>query len=437
MPRKISLSFLGTGGYRTANYFFPGKKKEQTYTTPLIQIAVQAYLEDHVGFGESDQHVLLLTNAAREANYLGAVKPFNDPAEHAGLAAELLRANHATQTKTIAVPAGHDRDSVIATFDRMVAEIMDGDEVYLDVTHSFRSLPMLALMLGSFIRVAKDARLKAIYYGAFEDRTPDGRTPVYDLGYLLELQEWTTAAYGYISYGFAKPLYDLAMRDSTNLLKATQGAHEGAKSVRFFFQATCALEEQLRTNRGYEISTGEVAANIARRATSFTGADDLERGPLPILIERVAAKTVGLTGCDGLNWLRAARLAYDDGLIQQACSLLREGMVTHICRAAQLQPGKANDRSLVETVLNALGNDVSEDKWTIPIGRERDYRACTSVAEASHLLKPFASLSPFRNDLMHAGYYTDEEPKDNARSSKRVRAGVRQALCAVEATFVN
>lgn len=432
MPRKISLSFLGTGAYRNTDYFFPGAHAAETYATPLIQVAIQAYLQAHEDFGTKDRHVLLLSDAARKRNYLAATKPHDGPAEHEGLKAELLKSNHAATTKTVAVPAGHDRDSVIDTFDRMAQEVGPGDELYLDITHGFRSLPMLALVLANFLRVAKGATVRAIYYGAFEDRDEHGsRTPVYDLAYLLELQEWTTATYGYVEYGFAAPLSKLATRQSTELLKLTQGQHAGANAVRSLFKATCEFEAQLRTNRGHELQLAAIAADIAEHAGAFGNDSDLERGPLGVLIDRIAAKTAGLARADDLNWLRAARLAFDDGLVQQACSLLREGMVTYVCKRNSLSYGQPSDRSMVETVLNAAGRKVAEADWTIPEGREDIYRSVASAEVVDRLRKPFAALTPYRDDLMHAGYYT-EAGKDNAREAKRVLAGVRDVLGTVE-----
>ena len=436
MPRKISLSFLGTGAYRNTDYFFPGEHAAETYATPLIQVAVQQYLEQHEGFGPTDRHVLLLSDAARKRNYLAATKPHDGPAEHEGLKAELLKANNAAVTKTVAVPTGHDRDSVIETFDRMAQEVGAGDEVFIDVTHGFRSLPMLALVLGNFLRVAKGAHVRAIYYGAFEDRGEHGgRTPVYDLAYLLELQEWTTAAYGYVEYGFAAPLSVLATRDSAELLKLTQGQHAGARSVKQLFKATCDFEAQLRTNRGHELQLAKVAADIAEYASNFGSGSDLERGPLGVLVDRIAAKTTGLARADDLNWLRAARLAFNDGLIQQACSLLREGMVTYVCKKEALDYGQPLDRVLVEKALNAMGHDVARDKWDAPAYRMNDFEALMQSKTIQLLYKIFASLTYFRDDLMHAGYYHGQK-SNNARKADDVTKGVRSALEDVEAMLL-
>ena len=200
MAKKISFSFLGTGAYRSTDYFFPATSGNENYTTPLVQLAIQHHLEAHEQFGYNDRHVLLLTDAARKRNYLAAVKPHDaDAPTHKGLKAELVGCGFKTSTKPVPVPAGHDRESIVHVFDTIVNEVGIGDEVFIDITHGFRSLPMLALVLANFLRVAKQARIRAVFYGAFDDRDEHGgRAPIYDLSYFMELQEWSTAAYGYL-----------------------------------------------------------------------------------------------------------------------------------------------------------------------------------------------------------------------------------------------
>ena len=55
MPRKLSLSFLGTGGYLPTRYFFPGEHADDTYETPLVQLAVYRHLARVEGFGPADR----------------------------------------------------------------------------------------------------------------------------------------------------------------------------------------------------------------------------------------------------------------------------------------------------------------------------------------------------------------------------------------------
>lgn len=67
-----------------------------------------------------------------------------------------------------------------------------GDQLYLDVTHGFRHLPMLEL-LSAFLK-KKDVKIGNIFYGAFEKKDKETNvTPIISLTGLLRLEEWIEA----------------------------------------------------------------------------------------------------------------------------------------------------------------------------------------------------------------------------------------------------
>ncbi|GAB4362678.1 MAG: TIGR02221 family CRISPR-associated protein [Methylohalobius crimeensis] len=91
---------------------------------------------------------------------------------------------------------------------RILAEhVASGDSVDLDVTHGFRHLPMLGLLSALHLRRVRDARIRHIWYGAFNQDT--GEAPVHDLSGLLEIADWVEAIAVYDhdgDYGVFSPL---------------------------------------------------------------------------------------------------------------------------------------------------------------------------------------------------------------------------------------
>lgn len=72
-------------------------------------------------------------------------------------------------------------------------EILD-----LDVTHSYRHLPMLALVAARYLARVKGVQVRDIYYGAFDMTDPvSGETPVVRLGGLLRMLDWVEGLAGY------------------------------------------------------------------------------------------------------------------------------------------------------------------------------------------------------------------------------------------------
>ncbi len=74
-------------------------------------------------------------------------------------------------------------------------EVGRGDRIDLDVTHGFRHLPMLGLLAALHLRRVRDARIRDIWYGAFDPDTE--QAPVTRLGGLLDIADWLDALSAY------------------------------------------------------------------------------------------------------------------------------------------------------------------------------------------------------------------------------------------------
>jgi len=73
----------------------------------------------------------------------------------------------------------------------LAEEVPEGAALHLDVSHGFRHLPMLALIAALYLQRARQARVEAIWYGAYDPDTHDA--PVYDLNGLLRMLDWLQA----------------------------------------------------------------------------------------------------------------------------------------------------------------------------------------------------------------------------------------------------
>lgn len=104
--------------------------------------------------------------------------------------------------------------------------LQDGDEIFLDITHSFRSLPLFATTALSFIKDVADKKISfsGIYYGMLEARREfNGVVPVVNLSYISELQNWIKGAYSFNHFGNGHLLADLLCeKNKTTSEKLTQ-----------------------------------------------------------------------------------------------------------------------------------------------------------------------------------------------------------------------
>ena len=88
--------------------------------------------------------------------------------------------------------------------------VKKNDEIILDITHAFRSIPLLIFIVAAYLRQVKSVKLKHIIYGAFEARNQDtNRTPIFDLTPFVELLDWMNAVNVFQNSGDARPIADL------------------------------------------------------------------------------------------------------------------------------------------------------------------------------------------------------------------------------------
>ena len=104
-----------------------------------------------------------------------------------------------------------------------------GDEIYLDITHAFRSLPMMSFVMTEFASQVSDIpfKLSGIYYGMFEySKDPQnklqGVTPIVDISIIYELHQWIRAIDAMKKYGNLDPLVKLLETSDNEDLKSVE-----------------------------------------------------------------------------------------------------------------------------------------------------------------------------------------------------------------------
>ncbi len=118
-------------------------------------------------------------------------------------------------SKSFILDYGMNEDELWNNFEKFltIAEyIENGDELYLDITHSFRSLSLMSFVMVQFASSISDKNFKihGVYYGMFEiSHENEGITPIVDIKILLEIQEWIKAIDAIKKYSDFDPLVRL------------------------------------------------------------------------------------------------------------------------------------------------------------------------------------------------------------------------------------
>lgn len=432
MPRKIFLSFLGTNNYVECNYHDETEPTKQVDEVKYVQEAlIRMYCRD---FGTDDRFFFFLTDKARQMNWddngqwNNATKQYDLPNE--GLYGRLQNLGVIDKVQVVSIPEGFSSEEIWEIFDRVFECIEEGDEMILDITHAFRSLPLLGMVLLNYAKVLRKVRVKGIFYGAFEKLGPapevskmpmgERNAPILNLLSVSELQDWTNAAYEFTQYGKVSNLRVLTRKQVEPILAESLGKDEVAKRLQQVSAIAEIMAKAISTNRGADVYENIDFDGLKSHLQFFSSEGSFIK-PLNAIMEELAEKIAPFRNNDPLHWLKSARWCLDHGMYQQAITQLQEGVLTWLC--LQLQPVHSffdwrveAPRNLLSSVFSIIGQRIPEEKW----GREAGQYPWLTRTLVSHpffekLAPMFNKLTDLRNDVNHGGY-----KQGNTKSADRV-----------------
>jgi CRISPR-associated DxTHG motif protein len=389
------LSFLGTGNYSPTLYAWD----DRVCTTRFFPVAACAFFEP--------KELLLATTTGARGKWW------------AELSTELAQRYPRVRLMEMPIPDGGNEEEIWRIFDALVERFSAGDEVVIDITHGFRSLPVLAVIAAAYLRVAKDVTVHRLLYGAYEARTangPEGRSPVFDLTPLLTLLEWSAAADLFKRTGNAVPLAALLREIQTRLRRA--GAGQAGLPGRLIPAADALgqVSEAMRLVRVHEAmrSADKLLAKLeAARADTAAWVR-----PFAVLLDQVrdayqpfALASPEIEPLRDLDvQLETIRWYAEKGWGVEAVALAREWLVS--LQAYRMGHDLLADRSLVEEALNEASRQ-SREKQSTPQDKPRS-------SPSREIVQQWEKIADLRNDLAHAGMRRDP------RSAKSIGDKVRK-----------
>jgi CRISPR-associated DxTHG motif protein len=183
------LTFVGPNTYNQTTYVWDVHR----YETEFIAEALASWLP-------FDKVVVFLTEKAKAGTNW----------------TQLSQRLQEWDVQEVPIPDGKTEEEVWEIFDRVIASVEHGDEIAIDVTHAFRSLPMVLLAVAAFLREVKQVQVKHIFYGCYTQGEPE--SPVIDLNLLLELLDWMEATRRFKETGDARWIGQ-ALKDTHNGLR--------------------------------------------------------------------------------------------------------------------------------------------------------------------------------------------------------------------------
>lgn len=409
--RKVFISILGTGNYKPCSY----RQGDFTSTkTPFIQEATLDFLRARSEWSKYDAAYIFLTPTAKISNWQAEpidIYVSHEVKKYAGLEPTLNQMKLPFPVVPVDISEGGDEEAIWSVFRSIYKQIHEGDRLYIDITHSFRYLPMLLLVLTNYAKELKGAEVVSITYGNWEAKTETKTEPkpLVDLGALIELQDWTMAAGEFLRNGRASGLAELTKERVTPILKATKGKSESAKGLRKLVDKLTTVSQDLTTIRGKEILSGGIFEELDECTHGLDAGLITPMGPL---IDKIKDSFGDFdTKSSVSNGFVAARWCYRMQLYQQSITILQETMKAYVAASHGYPSDEEHYTELAAKAFHITKGSIPEDKWQLgesdPTDREkraeivRQYLAGSAVRELHPL---YTEIGQLRNDFNHAGF---------------------------------
>lgn len=292
----IALTFLGTGQYEETTYIKHDDENEKR-KTDLFPIAV--------GHLYKPDRIIAFTTPKVIENRQSDLRK--------------LQTEFPKIFSKQDIPNGNSPEELWEIFNNCINVFDDNGndaevKIILDITHAFRSIPLLIFIVAAYLRQVKNIELEHIIYGAFEARDQDANeTRIFDLTPFVELLDWMNAVNVFQSYGDARPIAKLNVQDE-------------------IAEALTNLSNALLTNRTLEAQ---------KAAMTFNGLppDLPQEPPFEMLVKQLrqsySQMAVNEPGNNQKDSLKAQYLQIkwyiDNQHYLQAITLMREWLISFEC----------------------------------------------------------------------------------------------------------
>lgn len=425
MGRKVFISILGYSNYG-ACYYIQHSKKFKSKKVRYIQEATLDYLTQIEKWEKTDVAYVLLTNGAEEKNWQdnGHVNRLGEIIEQTGLETQLKEMKLLFPVFPIkGLPNGNNEKEIWQIFERVFELIKDGDELYFDLTHGFRYLPMLILVLGNYAKFLKGVKVKSITYGNYEARNRETEeADMIDLYPLSDLQDWTFAAASFLKNGNVSQLKSLCDSDLKPILKEAKGRNINAVTLKKYMTALENIINDMNTCRGIAILQGENMKELWNCSSQLT---DVIIEPLKPVIEKIKTSFAEFVPSLNIkNGYIAAKWCLDHQLYQQALTILHENIISHVCESEGWNIQDFKYRSAVSESFNIYNNKIKREDWNVKDVQLSLIEKALSNLLLQNLASSFVVTTNLRNDYNHSGMRTNPASKQRIIFRLEERMGI-------------
>lgn len=419
--RKAFISILGTNDYLECRHKF-GDIVTDTPVKYCQEDIIKLFCKD---FNEESEIRIFLTEEAEKKNWFnnGHQDKNGNVIQNEGLKSKLEKLNLPSSIKTFKIKEGFNENELWQNFQIIFESFREDEEVIVDITHSFRSLPMLMITLLNFAKQVKKIKVTGIYYAAFESlgTISDVRNipvqervaPILDLTSFSELQDWTNATFDFINNANVRPLKNLGKtfqkRSSKNL---------GDKETLSSLNELNNIIENIILCRGNYIYTYDFES-LKNRLLNIKNIDSSIK-PLSVLVDKLISKIEKFEKPGIKNLLYSIRWCFEHKFYQQAITLLQETIITIVLNKFNYNENDRNNRELVSNCFFIKKNSIEEQNWReVNKKNNKMTKQILEMKLVDSIYDDYEYLTKIRNDINHGGFEANSMNLDSIKSRLR------------------
>lgn len=434
MARKVFMSVLGTTLYEKCKYYTD--IKENAIESFFVQEAtIRLLCQD---WKDSDEIIIFTTNQAFELNYKSSIterfnQKTNSSIQYFGLEKILNELDLKIPFRNVPIKDGNSEAEIWDIFESIYNELKVDDEIYFDITHSFRYLPMLLMILLSYSEFLKKTKVISITYGNYElSKQNGGFAPIMDLMPLVLLNDWSLAASNFEQFGDVNLISELCQQSLKPILRVAKGSDEVATAVNAFSKDLPGFIATLKTCRGVEIISGEKAIKLEKRIAMV---EETSLVPFNPIFSRIKSQINRFASNHNIkNGFIAVDWCLNNGLIQQGLTMLQETIISIVCESEELDIVQEKNRTIISSVFTIIEKSIPENKWEGECAKNENIALSRKLCNNNllrSLLRDYVNLSTARNDINHFGM------RNNPSKPDRFEINLKEIYCSVLAKTAN
>lgn len=405
--RRIYLSFLGLGQYdkdkkintyRPAVYELNGKKSTETEFVQVAELEI-------MGDSSFDAVFIVATEKSFDTHF-------------DAIQSQLQRLDICPTP--ILIQEDMTPEGQWKWFEKILARIEHGDRLTLDLTHGYRSIPIVFSAAVNFLQKARGVTLEAVYYGVFEKYKKLGYAPVVDMKAFYLINEWAD--------GVSRLIEDADARKLADVAKQTTDFQVGELNDATLVQALGSLTDTIRNVDVNHVADSAAAAleQVARKKES---ASETGRILLDLVIDKFAALAISepISGYYDKAYfqiqLEIIGLLIEHKLYMQAYTVMREfiasiGLIKVPKAKTSNKKGRGRRKCYAEHFVNMVqypesewntGQKAAEGNEREETQKDRDwdamlpyYRNLEKIGAIDRLRAFARTLIQYRNGFDHA-----------------------------------